>query len=243
MKMKKLIMLYICISLFSCTKNINKKNQQDCNNSVDRIDKNILKHNDTLKSIKKMLNDSKELSQFPDSVYFDTQLDTEMKDSTFIKYFLENNNFYYSNNGIKNNNSDEQISLSGFVEYHFFPQEVYEKYKSKIYNYGKITNKNYLFQFIKYYDVDSSRFYMLIFDLNYKLISSISIYGYQPTFINQDVYNQIDKKSSPSFLNYSKNENKIELFVKGSFINYNYNFIIDEKGKLILTNLKTNKED
>lgn len=127
---------------------------------------------------------------------------------------------------------NEDFSLDGKVEYNFFPTEVYEKNKITLSIVGKIEKEIYDILIVKYYDINSSRYYLMFFDKNREILSSICYYGYN-TGNDENIYASEDKKYSSAFLRYNFQENYIKIIIKG-VVDINYIFELKDNGKIYL---------
>ena len=214
-------------------------------------------------AIKDIIDHSTELSEFPDSTFFDTVVPKLIEDTSIMAFFIQNRESYYDPIGnrhycwskeytccdtakIRNNVPTDEIALSGFAEYLCFPPGVLEKFSEKIYDCGKITKENMIFLFIKYYDVESCLYYLFSFDKNYNFLSSICLYGYL-AFDDEKWWNSgttSEHKVNDSFLNYSLTDSILTLNIEGSYGDYyHYYFTIDNDGFIILYDIIHTEED
>lgn len=208
----------------------------------------------TIPAIKDIIDHSIELSQFPDTTFFDTIAPKLIEDTNFMEFFIQNREAYYDTLGnrhyiwsekytycdtakIRKNVFTHEIALAGFEEYNVFPPGVLENFSKKIYDCGKITKENGIFLFIKYYDVQSCLYYLFSFDKNYNFLSAVCLYGY-PAFSEEKWWNSgiaSEQKVNDSFLNYSLTDSNLTLHIEGAFDDcYYYYFKIDEEGFFIL---------
>ena len=181
-------------------------------------------------SVKQIINDAPELSKFPDSSYLLLKENFQsVNDSVFIK------KVFFPNKGLYNENKDkikEDFSLSGMVEYNVLPSEVYKKNKPTVSIIGKITKKNYTSLLVRYYDVNSVRCYLMIFNKDFNLKSSVCFFAYN-TVDPEDVYLSKDKCYFSPFIKSDLNEDTLHVFSKG-FLDINYIFEIQQDGSLNL---------
>ena len=182
-------------------------------------------------SVKRIINDATELSKFPDSSYFLLKENFQsVNDSVFIK------KVFFPNKGLYNENKDkinEDFSLSGMAEYNVLPREVYKKNKTSVKILGKLTKTNYTSLIIRYYDINSVRYYLMNFDKNQNAIASICFFAYS-TIDPEDVYQSTDKLYFLPFIHYKQQVNTFKVYSKG-FLDINYVFKIQNDGTINLT--------
>jgi len=181
-------------------------------------------------SVKQIINDAPELSKFPDSSYLLLKQNfRSIHDSVFIKkVFYPNKGLYYENK-VK---VKEDFSLSGMVEYNVLPSEVYKKNKPTVSIIGKITKKNFTSLLVRYYDVNSVRCYLMTFNKDFNLKSSVCFFAYN-TVDPEDVYLSKDKCYFSPFIKSDLNEDTLHVFSKG-FLDINYIFEIHQDGSINL---------
>ena len=206
-------------------------------------------------AIKDIIDHSTELSEFPDSTFFDTVVPKLIEDTSLMAFFIQNRESYYDPIGnrhycwskeytycdtakIRHNIRTDDVATHGFAEYGWV-NTVYLKLENpyKVFDCGKLTKENMIFLFIRIYDLESHIYYLLSFDKNYNFLSSMCLYGY-PVF-EQDKFFETgelnEKKISNSFLNYSLTDSILTLNIEGSYGDYlHYYFTIDNEGFIIL---------
>ena len=118
----------------------------------------------------------------------------------------------------------DDISLWGKEEYHCLPSNIYRTYKIKWYKVCKIQfDKNHYGLLSRFFDLDSSRYFLFLFDNNNTIKSSICLFGYNTSFESEkkNAHDFYDIKDSMSFENiYLKSTNiskkHYSLYIKGS---------------------------
>lgn len=209
----------------------------------------------TIPAIKDIIDHSIELSQFPYyATFFDTIVPKPIEDTSFVEFFLENKEAYYDTLGnrhyihsekytycdtakIRKNVRTDDVSLAGFAEYGCMNMYLKLENPYKVFDCGKITKENLTFLFVKLYDLETCRYYLLSFDKNYKFLSSMCLYGY--TVFDDEKFcetGELNKeKIGNPFLNYSFNRSVLRLNIEDCNNNYIYYFFkIDEEGFFIL---------
>ena len=189
----------------------------------------IFKHQKSCKTNKIIL-DAFELSKFPDTTYISTnEKFLSVKDSFFIKkVFYPNKGMYFYNKVL----IKEDFSLSGVAEYNFLPKEVYKKNKTSIKILGKLSRTSYTSLILRYYDVNSVRYYLMNFDENLNIIASICFFAYS-TIDPKDVYQSKDENYFLPFIEYNHKEDNLIIYTRG-FLDINYKFRIQNDGTINL---------
>lgn len=188
--------------------------------------------NKLFESVKKIIDKAPELSKLSDSTYLLSKENFLLiNDSIFIKeVFFPNLGLYFENETEIN----EDFSLNGTAEYHILPPVVYKKNKPSVHIIGKITKTNFTTLLVRYYDIDAVRCYLITFDNDFNIKSSVCLFAYH-TIDPDDVYLSKDKLYFPPFIYYERHEDSLKIHTKG-FVNINYLFEIQYDGKINLVN-------
>lgn len=229
MKFNYLFSFIFFIILFSCIKKTDKSNDYENNYSDLKKDVNlnnvIISNSDTLNIIKNIIYNTKSLSAFPEQKILLNNNGVVISEPVFVNFFLNNRESYLLKNGNKNDLNEEELSINCFSEYN-----IIQKKDSGIFSiYGKLAFKNYFFLVLKYYDYETSRFYILSFDNDYKLVSSVCFFGYH-TFIDIEKNKFKDVIQGNPFINYKINSSQLSTEIIGSDINNVLKWSINEKG-------------
>lgn len=221
-------LIFILILFVSCKENTQyklKKNNSD----------NNIASNDTI------YNNTSTLNNFDERIFIKKIIEeTKLNNNKIPDFSNQNINFnkletlpivpfdsIYYYNGLKYidvQNDDlitDDFSISNFGEYGNISSELLTNYKKKWYKIGLYNlDDNFKGLLLKYYDLITSRYILYVVNKDYKISSSICLFGYY-TFL-ENTYK--DEMVGKPYLTSKNFNNTYTIYVEGSFNKVTYKF-------------------